>query len=186
MIPATGNEVFIKRDGSYTFEYDYRDKVEVGDMLPKVEGTFNSNLTWKGLNVYLLFRYKWGGKTYNSTLADKVENNWQHYERVRNKDKRALYDRWQNPGDEALYRRIDIRTNAYQSTRLMQEDNLFSLQSISVAYDLPLKYASYIKADRVKIMASTTDVFRISSIRQERGTAYPFARTFSLGLHVTF
>ena len=184
--PATGNEVFIKRDGSYTFEYDYRDKVEVGDMLPKVEGTFNSNLTWKGLNVYLLFRYKWGGKTYNSTLADKVENNWQHYGRVRNKDKRALYDRWQNPGDEALYRRIDIRTNAYQTTRLMQEDNLFSLQSVSVAYDLPLKYANYIKADRVKIMASTTDVFRISSIRQERGTAYPFARTFSLGLHVTF
>ena len=29
--PATGKEVFIKRDGSYTFDYDSRDKVVFGD-----------------------------------------------------------------------------------------------------------------------------------------------------------
>lgn len=184
--PATGNEVFIKADGSRTFVYDYRDKVNVGDMLPKMEGNITSNLNWKGFNLYLLFRYQWGGKTYNSTLADKVENNWQHYERVRNKDKRALYDRWMNPGDEALFRRIDEKTNAYQTTRLMQKDNLFSLQSVSLSYELPLKYASCIGAERIKFLASMTDVFRISSIEQERGTAYPFARTFSIGLNVAF
>lgn len=184
--PATGDEIYIKQDGSYTFVYDYRDKVNVGDMMPKVEGTVNSNLTWKGINLYLLFRYRYGGKVYNSTLANKVENDWQHYQRVRNKDKRALYDRWQNPGDEALYRRIDTKENSYQTTRLVQEDNLFSLESISLSYDLPLKYASRIGAERLKFMISTTDVFRISSIRQERGTAYPFARTFSAGLTATF
>lgn len=184
--PATGNEIFIKRDGSYTFVYDYRDKVNVGDMMPKIEGNINSNLNWKGINLYLLFRYRYGGKLYNSTLADKVENDWQHYQRVRNKDKRALYDRWMNPGDEALYRRIDEKTYAYQTTRLVQEDNLFSLESVSLSYDLPLKYASRIGAERLKFMVSTTDVFRISSIKQERGTAYPFARTFTAGVNVTF
>ena len=184
--PATGNEVFIKRDGSYTFVYDYRDKVNVGDVMPKVEGNINSNLNWKGMNLYLLFRYRYGGKQFNSTLADKVENDWQHYQRVRNKDKRALYDRWMNPGDNALYRRIDEKTNTYQTTRLVQDDNLFSLESISLSYDLPLKYASRIGAERIKLMLSTTDVFRISTIKQERGTAYPFARTFTAGLNVTF
>jgi len=184
--PATGNEVYIKQDGSYTFDYDYRDKVEVGDMLPKLEGTVNSNLNWKGLNFYMLFQYKYGGKAFNSTLADKVENNWRYYELARNRDKRALYDRWQNPGDEALYRRIDEHTNTYQTTRLVQKNNLFSLQSLSVSYDLPLKYASAIGAERIKILASTTDVFRISSIKRERGTDYPFARTFSFGLNVSF
>lgn len=184
--PATGNEIYIKRDGSYTFKYDYRDKVNVGDMMPKVEGNINSNLNWKGVNLYLLFRYRYGGKAFNSTLANKVENDWQHYQRVRNKDKRALYDRWMNPGDEALYRRIDEKTNTYQTTRLVQDDNLFSLESVSLSYDLPLKYASRIGAERLKFIVSTTDVFRISSIKQERGTAYPFARTFTAGVNVTF
>jgi len=31
-----------------------------------------------------------------------------------------------------------------------------------------------------------TDVFYLSTIKQERGTSYPFARTFSLGANITF
>lgn len=30
-----------------------------------------------------------------------------------------------------------------------------------------------------------TDLFRISTIKQERGTSYPFARTMSLGFNIT-
>lgn len=181
--PATGNELFIKQDGSRTFVYDYRDKVEVGDTYPKMEGTINSNLNWKGFNLYLLFKYKFGGKAYNSTLANKVEGNWSSRG---NRDKRALYDRWQNPGDEVYYRRIDDREQTWQTTRLVQDDNLFSLQTISASYDLPLKYAQRIYAERLKVTLSTTDVFRLSTIKRERGTAYPFARTFSAGISVTF
>ena len=37
--PMTGNEVFIKKDGSYTFEWDTADEVVCGDTTPDVEGT---------------------------------------------------------------------------------------------------------------------------------------------------
>jgi len=40
--------------------------------------------------------------------------------------------------------------------------------------------------ERVKLLLSSTDLFRLSSVKQERGTSYPFARTFSIGLNVTF
>ena len=36
--PATGKELFIKKDGSYSFDYDVNDEVVVGDTQPKLEG----------------------------------------------------------------------------------------------------------------------------------------------------
>lgn len=69
--PATGNEVYIKRNGELTFEYDANDKVKCGDMKPTIEGNVNTNLTWKGFTLYMLFKYQFGAKAYNGTLASK-------------------------------------------------------------------------------------------------------------------
>lgn len=40
--------------------------------------------------------------------------------------------------------------------------------------------------ERIKVLFSTSDLFRLSSVKQERGISYPFARTFNVGLNVTF
>ena len=180
--PATGNEVYIKRNGELTFEYDANDKVKCGDMKPTIEGNVNTNLTWKGFTLYMLFKYQFGAKAYNGTLASKVEG----ANPYKNADKRVLYDRWKEPGDHAKFRRIDDRTSPYQTTRLVFDNDLFSLSSVSLSYELPREISQKIYADRVRLMLSTTDVFRLSTIKQERGTSYPFARTFNLSLNVTF
>lgn len=180
--PATGNEVYIKRNGELTFEYDANDKVKCGDMKPTIEGNVNTNLTWKGFTLYMLFKYQFGAKAYNGTLASKVEG----ANPYKNADKRVLYDRWKEPGDHAKFRRIDDRTSPYQTTRLVFDNDLFSLSSVSLSYELPRDISQKIYADRVRLMLSTTDVFRLSTIKQERGTSYPFARTFNLSLNVTF
>ena len=180
--PATGNEVYIKRNGELTFEYDANDKVKCGDMKPTIEGNVNTNLTWKGFTLYMLFKYQFGAKAYNGTLASKVEG----ANPYKNADKRVLYDRWKEPGDHAKFRRIDDRTSPYQTTRLVFDNDLFSLSSVSLSYELPREISQKFYADRVRLMLSTTDVFRLSTIKQERGTSYPFARTFNLSLNVTF
>ena len=180
--PATGNEVYIKRNGELTFEYDANDKVKCGDMKPTIEGNVNTNLTWKGFTLYMLFKYQFGAKAYNGTLASKVEG----ANPYKNADKRVLYDRWKERGDHAKFRRIDDRTSPYQTTRLVFDNDLFSLSSVSLSYELPREISQKIYADRVRLMLSTTDVFRLSTIKQERGTSYPFARTFNLSLNVTF
>ena len=180
--PATGNEVYIKRNGELTFEYDANDKVKCGDMKPTIEGNVNTNLTWKGFTLYMLFKYQFGAKAYNGTLASRVEG----ANPYKNADKRVLYDRWKEPGDHAKFRRIDDRTSPYQTTRLVFDNDLFSLSSVSLSYELPREISQKIYADRVRLMLSTTDVFRLSTIKQERGTSYPFARTFNLSLNVTF
>lgn len=179
--PATGNEIYIKRDGTLTFEYDPNDRVEVGDTSPKFKGYFNSNFTWKGINLYMNFAYELGAKKYNSTLASKVEGADVYY----NADKRVLYDRWKQPGDICMFRRIDDNSSVYQSTRLMQKNNFLNMSSLSLSYDIPRKYIQRTPVERFKVIFSMTDLFRLSTIKQERGTSYPFARTCSLGLNIT-
>ncbi|WP_164126156.1 SusC/RagA family TonB-linked outer membrane protein [Sphingobacterium luzhongxinii] len=180
--PATGNEVFIKRSGEYTFDYDYKDKVVVGDTKPTVEGNFTSNLTYKGWNLFTLFQYRVGGKIFNSTLKSKVEGANPLY----NADRRVLYDRWIEPGNTAKYKRIDDTSDSYQTTRFVQEYNSFTLGALSLTYDVQSVWKTKLRAERIKIMFSTTDLFRISTVKAERGTAYPFAQTYTAGINVTF
>ena len=70
--------------------------------------------------------------------------------------------------------------------RLVFDNNLLALQSVSLSYELPRKISQKMYMERVKLLLSSTDLFRLSSVKQERGTSYPFARTFSIGLNVTF
>ena len=128
------------------------------------------------------FNYELGAKAYNSTLAQKVEGANPMY----NADRRALYDRWQEPGDIAMFRRIDDQSTLYQSDRLVQKNNFLKLTSLSLSYDLPNKVIDNSFLERCRFTFSMTDVFYLSTIKQERGTSYPFARTFSLGANITF
>ncbi|WP_316815621.1 SusC/RagA family TonB-linked outer membrane protein [Pedobacter nyackensis] len=180
--PATGNEIFIKRSGEYTFDYDYRDKVIAGDTRPTLEGNISNNINWKGFNLYALLQYRIGGKIFNSTLKTKVEGANPIY----NADRRVLYDRWQSPGSAAKYKRIDDTSDSYQTTRFVQDNNSLNLGSLSLTYDLPARFTKKMRAERVRVMFSTTDLFRIATVKAERGTMYPYAKTFNAGLNVSF
>lgn len=180
--PATGNEVFVKLNGDLTFDYDTKDKIVAGDTSPKFQGNLQSNLNFKGFNLFFVFAYEFGAVAYNSTLADKVEG----ADPKRNADKRVLYDRWKNPGDVAMFRRIDDKERPYQTTRLVQDNDVVRLQSLSLSYQVPDRYLANTFIERAKISFTTSDLFRISTVKLERGTSYPFAQTFSIGLNVTF
>lgn len=41
--PMTGNEIFIRKDGSYTFKWDSADEVICGDSTPDIEGAFGTS-----------------------------------------------------------------------------------------------------------------------------------------------
>ena len=60
--PATGQEIFIKKDGSYTYDFSFSDEVKVGTDRPKIEGVFGSSFTYKGFSVNFDFRYRWADR----------------------------------------------------------------------------------------------------------------------------
>lgn len=181
--PQTGNEIFVKRDGTVTYDYDTADQVVCGDTQPKYNGTVGFNGEWKGWGFSVTGSYRWGGQIYNTTLVNKVENCDVAY----NVDRRVLSDRWQKAGDVALYKAITDRSTTYPTSRFVQDYDLFTLSSLSVYYDFRnCKFVKNSFLERLKVTAYTTDLFNISSVKIERGTTYPFARTFSLSAQVTF
>ena len=181
--PQNGKEIFVKKDGSVTYDYDISDQVVCGDTQPKYNGNFgvNGEINGWGFNVSASFR--WGGQIYNSTLVDKVENASLQY----NVDRRVYSDRWQKPGDMALYKSISDQSVTYPTSRFVQDYSLFTMASITLHYDFRnCKFVRNSFLERLKVCAYTNDLFTISSVKTERGTTYPFARTFSLSAQVTF
>ena len=104
-----------------------------------------------------------------------------------NADKRVLTQRWQKPGDVTPLKNIANRKLTTQSTsRFVQDNNEFTINSISLSYEFNPEWVRRIGLDVLRIQASTNDLGTFSSIKQERGLDYPFARTFNLGLSVSF
>ena len=181
--PQNGKEIYVKRDGTVTYEYDMADQVVCGDTQPKWNGLFGVNGEINGWGWNISMNYRWGGQMYNQTLVNKVENAQMQY----NVDRRVMNDRWQKPGDVALYKAITDLSTTYPTSRFVQDYNLFTMSSISVYYDFRnCKFVKNSFLERLKVTAYTNDLFVISSIKTERGTDYPFARTFSLSAQLTF
>ena len=115
--PATGKEIFITKSGNYTFSHSYDDEVEVGDTRPDVEGVFGNVFYYKGFSASIYMRYSLGGDTFLSTLYDKVEN-ISSSALAKNQDRRALYDRWQKPGDIAKFKGISRTESTFLLTQI--------------------------------------------------------------------
>ena len=185
--PATGQELFQKLNGEKTFVWDAADKVPVGDTEPKVRGAGNSSLIWKNLSVNLGFSYQFGADRYNQTLVDKIEN----IDISQNVDRRAAgSDRWSPTNRYAKYKGISFfNQQTPVSTRFLQKLNEFVFNSVSIGYRFEPKQFKFLEACKIaslSLNASMQDIGRISSVKQERGLDYPFARSFNLSLSVLF
>lgn len=184
--PVTGKEVYLTRDGHPTFTWDATDKVPVGDTNPDVSGTLSTALNWKEFSVSLGFTYKWGGIAYNQTLVDKIENSNIAY----NLDRRAMENRWTQPGDVVRYKKIALDgSETPQSSRFIMDDNELKLGTLNVGYRFnyeKFKWLNTLSINTLALNFTTNDLFRISTIKMERGLDYPFARTYTLSLSVIF
>ena len=184
--PMTGNEIFIRKDGSYTFKWDSADEVICGDSTPDVEGAFGTSFYWKGFSVNAIFSYRYGGQAFLSTLFNKVEN-ISDVQVKYNQDKRALYDRWQKPGDIAKFKRIDDTSTTNMSSRFIADDNTLELSTVSVGYETTAgKWLQSIGASSFNVRIYGNNLFRLSTIKEERGIDYPFSRSISASVGIRF
>ena len=183
--PATGREIFIKKDGTQTFTHDTEDEVVVGSSDPDLEGVIGTSFYWKGLSVSVNLRYRFGGQIFLSTLYEKVENITDSEIRY-NQDKRALYDRWQQPGDVAKYKGISLTESTPMSSRFIADENTLSGESISISYETQAKWLRRIGASSMTFSGYMNDIFYSSSVTNERGLDYPFARSISFSLGIRF
>ena len=182
--PINGRELFLKKSGEVTYTWDARDRVFCGVDQPDYRGNINTMFMWRDLSVNLSFGYEWGGQQYNSTLINRVENADKKY----NVDRRVYEDRWKEPGDRTFFKGIKETTATQATSRFVQDEATFTCQNLNITYDLKgnkwLRHNLGIQTLTLK--GDIADLFRLSTIKQERGTSYPFSRQFSFTLSVMF
>ena len=191
--PANGQEIYLDKKGNRTYTYRVSDQVVCGDKLPDFQGTAGFMFSYKGIELNATFRFQYGAQMYNQTLVDKVEN----ASLKGNVDKRVYDGRWRNPGDLKPYKTLGNRwvaeENEYKdektqaTSRFVQDRNELSLSSLRVGYDFwKHNFIKKVAMERLRIEFYMNDVFMLSSIKTERGTAYPFARSFNFAVQATF
>ena len=163
-----------------------KDAVEYADTNPDMQGSFNTSFTYKGFSFGAAFTYRIGGYTQLNALLSKVENindNALKY----NQDRRALHDRWKQPGDRTKFKRIDDTSNTPMSSRFVEKENTLQCSSINVGYrTTTAPFLKYIGATSLNVTAYMNDIFRLSTIKEERGLDYPFQRSVTLSFGIGF
>lgn len=180
--PANGKELFITKDGEYTFTYNPKDKVAFGSATPKFEGGITSSFGYKSLSVNIAGSFRLGGYQYNTTRAGKIENINPKY----NVDRRALTLRWHQADDIVDYIRPESSQVIAQSERFVEKDNEFVLSSVNVMYNLTPKFLQKFRMKGLALGITFNDVLRFSKIKYERGTDYPYMRSFNFTIRPSF
>jgi len=186
--PGTGREIFITKKGERTYTWSAADKVIVGDALPTVSGNLGTNVSWKGIQLGVYCSYQYGGKMYNQTLADRVENADLRF----NVDERVLLGRWKKPGDITYFKGLSdldgfpVTSPTLATSRFVQTNNYLEMESLSLGYLVPDKWTARWHFKNTRLNLQMNNLFRLSTIQVERGLDYPFARNINFNITTTF
>jgi TonB-linked SusC/RagA family outer membrane protein len=181
--PARGFELYEKRDGTVTHTWNSAEQQKLGDTEPTLSGALQFNVRWKNLTLYTSFMYNFGGQAYNQSYATIENVDLRRY----SGDRRILTERWKKVGDVVPLKSIDYQTYyTLPTSRFVQDDNTMEFSSLSVSYDFSRALVKRWGLSSLRLQFNMEDIATISSIKQERGTTFPFSHAFNLGLNMNF
>lgn len=184
--PSTGEELYITKDGRTTTKWKSGDEVYLGSSQPLFRGNFNIMLMWHNLTVNLGFNYHFDGKKYNSTLANRVEVSRSTISQ-KNVDERVLSARWLNPGDVTFFRNFNDNYSTHSTSRYVFDDDVLEFSSVNVQYRWNSKWLQRTThLQSILFAINMNDLAYWSTIRQERGTSYPYARNIQASATFNF
>ena len=175
---------------------DNTDRVVIGNPNPKFIAGFSNTFTFKGFDLNVFFQGSYGNDILNGNRiifeGGALKNGLNQF---------ASYaDRWtpENPTNE-LYAVGGQGPRVY-STRIIEDGSFVRLKTVNLGYNVPATFMRYIKLRSVRVYASAQNLITWTkysgndpevSIYDSPLTpgfdfsAYPRARTLTLGLNLT-
>ena len=176
---------------------DGNDQTILGSPFPNLIYGFNSNLSYKGLNLIIFFQGVSGVKVFNSNdfmIANSMTRISNQLEEVN--------DRWTvaNPNPNAKYPRAST-TQMLVSDRFVQDADYLRLKNILLSYDLPVDKFGLKWMEGAKIYVSAQNILTFTQYHGydpevsqtgsnslikglDRGS-YPANKTFTVGLNLS-
>lgn len=208
---------FLGDDGKeYTDRTQYAFRKIMGTSLPTVYGSFGTQLSWKGINLNLLFTYGLGGKSYNSNYANlmtigkessgalhkDILNSWTEAPAGVNTDRTILEDGTiMLPVSDIDAKGIPVADttlseyNNAGSSRWLISNNYLTFKNLNISYDFPRKWVDAMKLQGLNIGFSVDNVFIAAkqkgfnpqfSFSGGQAAYYVPSRVFSFQLNVKF
>jgi TonB-linked SusC/RagA family outer membrane protein len=167
--------------------YDYT--YQLKSPIPELYYGLQLGLGWKGIGFNLKFQGV-SGRTMRTALGSIYQP---LFGGDKNISRHYLENHWTKENPDARYPRLTTleNKNNYLSSDLWTEDgSFFKLREAEVYYNLPEKLANSLTFKEVRIFARGDNVFSVDSIGildpEAINYTYPLARTWTLGLNVTF
>ena len=191
--PQAGDIAFVDQNGDGNI--DTNDMTIIGDPNPKFTFGFNTKITYKNLTVSALFTGAYGNQIANGNLLIETDA----YQTNKNVRPEAYYNAWR-PGDtNATSPRLGHSSPTLFTDRIIEDGSYVRLSNLTVGYDIPLKSRSI---ERMNVFFAGRNLFTLTnysgydpelttfmsdgSIMGVDWNSFPNARSFSLGLNITF
>lgn len=178
-----------------TYDYDNAYETILGDVIPKVTGGINTNISWKGIDLGLNFIYKIGGKLYDGAYKDVADDGY-YWERIRAK---SYYDNMWTPTrtncSQPAIRGIDLTDSMQYSSRQMHNASFLRLKTLSLGYSLPKALISKVMLSNARIFFNASNLLTLAKYKEAdpevnsygtRGWETPIGKTFVFGIDLKF
>ena len=93
---------------------------------------------------------------------------------------------WSESNREAQFKGVSLVQKTDKSSRFVMDENTLSCESVNVGYEFTQSFVKRIGLSALTLQANMNDLFRWSTVKNERGIDYPFARTVSFSIGATF
>lgn len=194
-----GDFRFVDVDGDGEIDLE-KDRTIVGNYMPDFTYGFGGSFGYKGLDFEVAFQGVYGNEilNLNRRYLDNMEGN--------TNGTTAAFNRWKSPtdigdGNTNRANRKQTGNNSRTSTWHVEDGSYLRLQNIALGYTLPAKWTKKFYVEKLRIYVSAQNLVtwtdysgynpevsnRTSALTpgEDYGT-YPLAKTYMVGLNVTF
>lgn len=198
---ANGNETDRVPTNIYTDAAE--DYQVMGSPFPDFTGGFGTFFSYKGISLNAAFSFSYGNMIYHSNRQE-IDNDGENIS-VNSMVLQEDWSRWVNPGDDATHPEPvyggNSNSNKY-SSRYLEDGSYLRLRNLTIAYDLPFKYAQIVKLKNLRVSLSMDnlktwtkysgldpDVPLYTGSYHLPGTQYfkyPISKQFLIGLQISF
>lgn len=203
----TGQPVYFDIDGNETYTWDPDNRVVVGSILPVAVGGINNYFRYKNFDLSFLFVYSFGGKIYDSSSKRQLGrvDEWNKTE--------LIYDRWQEPGDDATYAALTLdeenlgsNTPWINTDQWLHDASYIRLRNVIIGWNLPSQWFKKAKVSNARLTLTGTNLLTFTEypgldpeVARDFDSAAdrnlspnvtyltpPQERSYMIGLNVTF
>lgn len=183
-----GDAKFVDQNGDGEIDQD-NDRVVLGSIQPDFTYGFSTTLRYKDWSIFAAFQGSQGNEIYNS-LRQRLETASTSYN-----VSTALLNRWSetNPSTTIAKPYASNNYTNYLDSRYVEDASYLRLKNVTLSYVLPIRF-NKAPSTRIRAFVSGQNLLTVTGYKGydpevasgiDSG-AYPTARTYSLGVNISY